>query len=71
MPMNSISSRDGRLLCHEVVNDDFGESGEVQNLLFSRQISKRLVWNSGAYMLHFSESFQIKNTLSCVDLETD
>nr|GFB01021.1 hypothetical protein [Tanacetum cinerariifolium] len=35
------------------------------------QVSKRLVWNSWANMQHSSESFQIKNTLSCVDLEMD
>nr|GFC50440.1 hypothetical protein [Tanacetum cinerariifolium] len=47
VPMNSISSRDGRLPGYEVVNDDFCESG------------------------HFSEGFQIKNTLLCVNLEAD
>nr|GFD02020.1 hypothetical protein [Tanacetum cinerariifolium] len=26
MPMNSISSRDGRLPCHKVIYDDFSES---------------------------------------------
>nr|GFC89935.1 hypothetical protein [Tanacetum cinerariifolium] len=29
MPMNSISSRDGRLPCHEVIDDDFHESGII------------------------------------------
>nr|GFC92770.1 hypothetical protein [Tanacetum cinerariifolium] len=29
MPMNSISSRDGRLPCHEVIDDDFRESGVI------------------------------------------
>nr|GFC28506.1 hypothetical protein [Tanacetum cinerariifolium] len=29
MPMNSIASRDGRLPCHEVVNDDLCESGVI------------------------------------------
>nr|GEZ33548.1 hypothetical protein [Tanacetum cinerariifolium] len=29
MPMNSISSRDGRLPCHEVIDGDFHESGVI------------------------------------------
>nr|GFB58799.1 hypothetical protein [Tanacetum cinerariifolium] len=28
-PINSISSRDGRLSCHEVIDDDFRESGVI------------------------------------------
>nr|GFD47628.1 hypothetical protein [Tanacetum cinerariifolium] len=70
MPVNSIASRDGRLPCHEVVNDDLCESRVVHLIASLLTLVFHLI-HKVLPDQHFPEGFQVKNALLCVNLETD
>nr|GFC63522.1 hypothetical protein [Tanacetum cinerariifolium] len=44
MPINSVSSRDGRLPCHAIINDDFRESGKENSVERHRQLEEWILW---------------------------